>query len=214
MSTLGAISFKTAFSLATNNDLEGLIRKLQECNVLHQTEDCTGCGSAMKLTRRCHNLDGYVWQCTVKKCQRRLSIRSGSWFARGHLSIGTQFLLVYNYLRYDKMLSKYIADICGVHENTVVTWECYIRESISHYFMDNPLKLGLKNTVQIDESLFGGRCKYHRGDHSRHQQSWVFGIAEEGTGLNVLWMVNDRSRATLLQLIKAHVHNNATIKSD
>ena len=89
-----------------------------------------------------------------------------------------------------------------------------MRESISHYFIEHPLKLGAEYPVQIDESLFGHKCKYHRGSHFLHTQSWVFGMIEETTGLNVLWLVDDRKRTTLFNIIREHIHPGATIKSD
>ncbi len=49
-----------------------------------------------------------------------------------------------------------------------------MRETISHYFLENPIKL--RNTIQIDESLFGGKRKYNRGNHSVHKKGWVFGM--------------------------------------
>jgi ISXO2-like transposase domain len=192
-----------------------LIQKLQELGVLHSSMDCQGCRSAMTLTKRTNRvLDGLVWQCTRKSCGKRLSIRKNSWFSAAHLSISTQFLLIYCCLKYDKMLSKYIADIAGIDEGTVVDWGNYIREAISQYFLDHPLFLGQNHPVQIDESLFGGRCKYHRGDHGKHTQSWVFGMIEEVSGLNVLWMVDDRKRLTLTRLIRSHITIGATVKSD
>jgi hypothetical protein len=50
----------------------------------------------------------------------------------------------------------------------------FMRETISHYFLENPIKL--RNTIQIDESLFGGKRKYNRGDHFVHKKGWVFGM--------------------------------------
>jgi transposase-like protein len=74
--------------------------------------------------------------------------------------------------------------------------------------------LGGAGAVQIDESMFGGRCKYHRGDHAKHQQSWVLGLVEENTGLCVFWAVDNRTKETLVPLIKDHVVRNTTIKTD
>ena len=84
------------------------------------------------------------------------------------------------------MLQKDIADIAEVHENTLVDWGNYTRESISYYFLKHPLILGKSNPIQIDESMFGGTCKYHKGNHGQDMQSWVFGIVEENTNLNVM----------------------------
>jgi hypothetical protein len=48
----------------------------------------------------------------------------------------------------------------------------FMRETISHFFLENPIKL--RNTIQIDESLFGGKRKYNRGNHFIHKKGWVF----------------------------------------
>ena len=50
----------------------------------------------------------------------------------------------------------------------------FMRETISHFFLENPIKL--RNTIQIDESLFGGKRKYNRGNHFIHKKGWVFGM--------------------------------------
>ena len=50
----------------------------------------------------------------------------------------------------------------------------FMRETISHYFLENPIKL--RNTIQIDESLFGGKRKYSRGNHAVHKKGWFFGM--------------------------------------
>jgi hypothetical protein len=48
----------------------------------------------------------------------------------------------------------------------MVDWRRYIREEISHYLQENPTILGDKGrAIQVDESLFGGRRKYNKGNH-------------------------------------------------
>ena len=81
-------------------------------------------------------------------------------------------------------------------------------------FLEQPILLGGEHPVQIDESLFGGRMKYHRGDHFRHEQSWVFGAIEEVTRKCVFWLVDDRKRDSLFPIIRSHIRPGSTIKSD
>jgi transposase-like protein len=210
--SLCGYSFPRAFELSRN--INALVANLQESGVLHSKMDCPICGSAMRINKSEHfRFDGLCWRCPKRDCKRRESLRKDSYFAQHHLTLGTCFMILYCYLNYDKMLQIYMADICGVSEQTMVDWGNFIRESISHYFLKNPLLLG-SHPVQADESLFGGRAKYHRGDHGRHQQSWVFGLAEEVTGLCVFWTVDDRKRETLYTLIKDHVLPGAIIKTD
>ena len=67
-----------------------------------------------------------------------------------------------------------ISEISGCSVRWVGQLAVFMRETISHYFLENPIKL--RNTIQIDESLFGGKRKYNRGDHFVHKKGWVFGM--------------------------------------
>jgi hypothetical protein len=213
MQRFGELSFKEAMMLSC--DTKRLVFQLQKVGALYSTRSCAQCGSEMKVAEYAHYaLDGLCWRCPKKGCKRTQSLRTDSYFAKSHLSLGTCFMIVYCYMKYDKMLQKDIADIIGASEQALVDWGNYIRESISSFFIENPLVLGAQSAVQVDESLFGGKCKYHRGDHHQYQKSWVFGIVEEGTGLCVLWMVDNRKEKTLLNIIKDHVASGATVKSD
>jgi hypothetical protein len=110
-------------------------------------------------------LDEYRWICPKKNGKARTTIRKDSHFERSRLPLSKLFMMLYCVLKYDKMLNKDMADICGVSENSMVDWANFIREAVSHYYLINPQKIGGSRAVQIDESLFGGRVKYHRGDH-------------------------------------------------
>ncbi|VDI65518.1 Hypothetical predicted protein [Mytilus galloprovincialis] len=67
--------------------------------------------------------------------------------------------------------------------------------------------------VELDESLFGRKCKYHKGKDSG-TNVWVFGIKEKTSNRIVLYPVDKRSREVLLPLIKRHVEAGSTIFSD
>jgi hypothetical protein len=211
--TLGGFTFRKAIRLRDDNG--ALIRMFQEIGILHKNMCCTGCQSAMRLQESSHfSLDGFAWRCPTKSCKKRLSVRKDSYFANAHLTMGKCFMLLFCYFRYKNMLHIHIADIAEVTKNAISEWAIFIRETISHYFLKNPLVLGQHHAVQIDESLFGGKRKYHHGNHQLHEHSWVFGIVEEETKLCVLWMVDNRKRKTLLPLIKDHIFPGAIVKSD
>ena len=103
----------------------------------------------------------------------------------------------------------------GVNKITIIDWASMIRDEISHYIWQNPIILGKDFPVQIDKIKFGKKRKYNRGKRRKEAyQTWVFGILEEKTNFNVLWVVDDRKKDTLLPLIKDHVSEKAIIKSD
>jgi hypothetical protein len=206
-------SFKDAMELS--QDHRRLIGELQRLGVLHKKMACSSCTTSMRLQENTRfALDGFCWRCTKKECKKTTSLRKESYFSDAHIPLGVCFMIIYCYMKYDKMLLRYIADIVGTSERTMNDWANFIRESISHYFLVNPLILGTSHAVQIDESLFGGRRKYNRGDHHKHVKSWVFGMIEEETRLCVFWTVNDRKKDTLLSIIREHIAEGSTIKSD
>jgi len=67
--------------------------------------------------------------------------------------------------------------------------------------------------IEIDESLFGRRSTHHRGNPTG-LKIWVFGMDERASNTLIMYPVNDRSRSTLLPIIKRHVAPGSTIYSD
>lgn len=207
------LTFRQALQLS--DDLPRLILELQRIGALHSKLCCPTCDVNMQIgTNSRYVLDGRCWRCPKKDCKKTISIRRDSYFSKSHLGLGKCFMIIYCYLKFDKMLQKDMAEIIEVSERAIVDWANFIRESISNYFLKNPQRLGTNHPVQIDESLFGGRCKYHRGDHHIHKKSWVFGMVEEETRLCVYWAVDDRKRNTLTNIIKDHIVPGAIVKSD
>src|ERR1700677_4350780 len=107
------------------------------------------------------------------------------------------WMIIVCLLKFPKMLSIYISEIVETSEHTLVDWGNYIRNTISNFYFENPLILGGgrgdgDRKVQIDESLFGGKRKYHRGNHHIHKKSWVVGIIEEGSNRCVFLMIDCR----------------------
>jgi len=207
-------------AFALSFDSHAVIELLMNFGVLHTEQTCVAmragahCGAKMHLVRFSRCLDGFNWRCPVKECRATKTVRIDSYFRNHHNSLSEIFRLLYCYVKYDKIPQKYIADLAGVSENTMVDWGINIRKTISRYLTENPLVLGKRFPVQIDESLFGGKCKFHRGDHARHEQTWVFGIIEEKTNLCFMCAVDDRKKLTLLPLIQSHIHADSTVKSD
>jgi transposase-like protein len=86
---------------------------------------------------------------------------------------------------------------------------------VSEYFKHRRLG-GKSRTVEIDESLLHRR-KYHRG--RKKPSVWVFGIAQrksvtEKKSTIVLQYVKDRTKHTLLPIIKDRCLTQTTIMSD
>lgn len=105
-----------------------------------------------------------------------------------------------------------------IDEKTIIDWYSLFRDACSSALLRKPVVLGQTeggvdtNIVEIDESLFGKKRKYHRG--TGNQKYWVFGIVERGTRNSILQLVDKRDRDTLLPIIKRYVAPGSTIYSD
>lgn len=53
------------------------------------------------------------------------------------------------------------------YTRTVINWASYIREPFQEYLYTNLGHRKLRGIVKIDESLFGHRVKFHRGNPNR-----------------------------------------------
>ena len=95
---------------------------------------------------------------------------------------------------------------------TSLSWNNYCREVCIDSIMTNNKKIGGKGkVVEIDESKFG-KVKHHRGHFVKGQ--WVFGGVCRETGESFLVPVPNRSRETLLPIIKQWILPETTIYSD
>lgn len=206
--SLETLTFRQAVELSF--DSLNSIQILQRSGALHDTMRCE-CEKEMYIGKY-QNIDGYVWRC--RKCKKRKTVRSDSYFQKSTIEIGKIILILYCHIKKPKMLFTDIADLCEVDIDTVGDWGRFGRESISHYYLSNPLILGQNYPVQIDESMFGGKMKYNIGNHHIHKKSWVIGIVEEITNRCVLWCVQCRDRETLFNIIRDHVAPGAVVKTD
>jgi hypothetical protein len=183
---LGQLTFREHQNLSEHQEL--LIAKLQWAGVLRSSVKCS-CDHSMSL-QTCQELqDKLAWRCAKKHCKKRISIRTNSYFKKSKLSIGKAWVTLVCLLKFPKMLASYMSEILEVSEQALVDWGNYQRETISNYYLQNPLVLGGEHALQIDKSLFGGRRKYNRGNHQKHTKSWVFGIVKEDTKHCMLWSV-------------------------
>lgn len=144
------------------------------------------------------------------KCKFHVSAYKGTWLANTLLNPWKNLLFINIYLR--KEFSQiYATDDLGLSSSTVVNWKSFCGE-ICEYWLGKQTKIGGPNSiVEIDESKFG-KTKYNRG--RLVTGVWVFGGIERGSKRRFMLTVPDRSRHTLLPLIKHYVHKGTTIYTD
>ena len=175
---------------------------------------CNGCAAAMSLIVRRARNDGFIWRC--HNCQHAVSVRRGSFFSRGHLSM--QIIAAFVYLwSVDTPLQIIMHELQIISWHTVVDWANFCRDICTQWQVDHPIEIGGMDyqgspiEVEIDETYFFHR-KYHRGQI--RPGCWVFGGIERISGRCFTEIVHRRDAATLLPLIQTHILPGTRIISD
>jgi len=168
---------------------------------------CANCDIAMK--RRTDKVNAF--RCN--KCHKTETPNSLFLFARSNLTKGDMLLIGYLWLT--KVEATKIVEMTGFHHNTVKLWTDRFREAITmdiQAFGDENMIGGDEVIVEIDESKFGKR-KYHRGH--KVEGVWVVGGRERTEERRMFAViVDDRSAATLLDVITKYVRPGSIIYTD
>ncbi|GBN14656.1 hypothetical protein AVEN_236481-1 [Araneus ventricosus] len=187
---------------------------LQEAGLIKGVFVCEKCNSEMKIRAKKNSSDGLMWVCRKKtagkECGIQKSIRHGSWFSSSRLRMEEVFFLTYELVRGTK--SEDIQEEYFLSSTTLADWRQFVNETILDYIELNSEKIGgIDKIVEVGESKFGKR-KYHKG-HAVEGQ-WVFGGVERGSGKIFLVAVHDRTRDTLVGVIKQWIEPGTAIYSD
>ncbi len=174
------------------------------------------CASRCTLQKRSNKIDGYTWRCKENSAHET-SVRHASFFAKSKHTIPDTMQFIKCYL--DGMTMKKCAAFSNIaYNSTAVTWSSYLRDVFMQYVWDSviqsEMKLGGCNVVEVDESHFGKKCKYHRGNIKSSIDVWIVGLAERTTGKQIMYPVDKRDSETLLKIIKRHVEPGSTIFTD
>ena len=113
----------------------------------------------ISLQRRSMRLGGYTWRYPKK---HETSIRQWSYFAHLHFVIPDVFQFIIGYL--DGVSLAKLARRFGMNYSTTsVDWANFVREPMKMWVNEEIPNFKITGIVEIDESLFGRRMKYHRG---------------------------------------------------
>ena len=100
------------------------------------------------------------------------------------------------------------------YRNTAVNWASFLRELFKEHFFLHTRHRVLSGEIEIDESMFRRKMKYHRGDPPPGLRVWIFGMVERQSNTVILYRVGDHTKQTLIPLIKRHVAPGSTIYSN
>ena len=170
------------------------------------------CGGLMVRKERSSKPGNVVFSCSVNSRHEK-AYRTYSFFQNSNLSIPDIMVFIKSYLDNCSLLqcSKF-SGVC--YKSTAVNWASYIREMFKEFFQGTIRYKVLSGEIEIDESLFGRRIKYNRGNPNPGMKIWIFGLVERASNSLILYPVSDRTADTLIPLIQRHVAPGSTIYSD
>jgi transposase-like protein len=166
--------------------------------------ECPECGSNIRL-------EGKLFHCCSRKCRKSISVFNNSFFSKVKIPINKLLQLGYFWLGGSGRDE--IVRFTGCVDKTVTNYMRYFRQLVISSLDSDDIMVGGEGVeVELDESKFGKR-KYHRGH--RVDGAWVFGGVERTPERKVFAeVVNDRSAATLLEIISRHVLPGTILLTD
>ena len=155
-------------------DKKDLILYFQGQDLLSRTANCTFCTKTMNLQKMLHNSNGYIFRFT--KCSKTKGITYTGFFSNVRSPVNKITLSLITWL--EKKPNKLSMVDSGIGKDTIGFLFDLIRSYCMRYFYQIPFKLGGTGTiVQIDESNFRHKPKYHKG-RMPESELWVFGGIE------------------------------------
>ena len=153
---------------------------LREKGFLASTLTCH-CGKEAKLNRRNRLKDGFTFRC---RGDHEFSMRKNSFFEGSSYNIRDLVLFMKTYIQ-GCSLKQCALSVGMDYRHTAVNWASYIRELFTQYVFDTYKTLKFTGEVEIDESLFGRKIKYNKGQ-PRGNRIWIFGLIEGNKQNNIV----------------------------
>ena len=176
---------------------------------------CPKCGEECKLSSRKGKLETYSWHCrnTLEHEDKKDfegSIYKHSFFDHSHFTFQDIFQFIYVFLQGHSLLQ--CSKLSGMHyNNTAVDWGNFVREIFKVYIHNlYESSFQLDGEIEIDESLFGHKCKFHHGNPQTGLKVWVFGMMKRARNKTLLFPVMRRTLKILLPLISKYIKAGST----
>lgn len=67
------------------------------------------------------------------------------------------------------------------YKRSAVDWANFVRDLFKAYVADNMTNIKLRGTIELDESMFGHKFKYHRGNPNCGLKVWIFSMIDQET---------------------------------
>jgi len=142
-------------------------------------------------------------------CDYTKSVRKGSFFAHGCLSMKDQM----------KIMSCFVSDVTvsatarllNISRPTVTQYYDNLCGEIYDYFQENPISFTEGDEFEVDECLLK---HVWFSKNRRHKIQWIGGILERESGKVLLYRIDDRSAASLIPPILENVPPGVWVYSD
>lgn len=135
--------------------------------ILASTFPCpyNNCDGQMNLKALARAPGGSIFRCSKNRDHTKSS-RTYSFFDKSNLMLQDIMVFIKSYL--EKSSLALCARFSGMaYGSTAVNWGSFIRELFKEYFYKELRHRKLQGVIEIDESLFGRRVKFHRGNPNR-----------------------------------------------
>lgn len=198
--------------LETYHNPSTIISVLQQHGLLRQTLHCQNCENEMQY-QKADSRDGIRFECSLRSCRKKRTIRFGSFFEHVKLSLCDSMLLLHLWAR--GCSEKYVCDDYSFSKQTVVDWFRFGRDLCVYHFENSHDLIGGENsTVEIDETHVVKR----KNNVGRILASgWLVGGIErrtDGEFRSFFRLVYNRSGPHLKHIIREHVSVGTHIITD
>ena len=151
-------------SLTVLTSAEACVPWLGNNELLSVNKYCrdAACQGVVKSIKNNQKSDGCMLRCP--RCQKMVSARQGSFFAKSHLTLSTLLLLIFLWCVWCPLMVTLRLMQGSVSKSALVDWSNFNRDIASWYLLNNPVQLGGRGrVVEINETCIGGKRKYGRG---------------------------------------------------
>ncbi|XP_071508987.1 uncharacterized protein [Diadema antillarum] len=206
------------FGLFGSLEEEQVWEWLRDNGLVAKSMFCEVCGQRCTLQRKTDRRSGHVWRCRRKGEQphdKVYCVTKHSFFEHTHFNVRDIMLFMWLWLFNPSL--KQVSNMSGVgYSVSSVNWANYMRDLCKQFVHDLYYEETekLRGEIELDESFFGRRCKFHRGNPNPGHKVWIFGMVERSTNRLIIYPVDRRDEATLTALIERHVEPGSRIYSD
>lgn len=211
---MNTINLETIHELTTKEEVFEFFYRNE---LLQRLKYCEACNMPLHLVKYKKNIDNRAFKCNKSSCilfQKYINVRKNSFFEKYKIDLKKILYIMYSWFK-NENISQVVLDY-NISKSFVLKLYNDLREKTMNFFLKNEYKLGgVNKTVQIDESMFRYKQKYHVGRFNCDYR-WVFGIVEI-SGLQSKYyveLVQNRKAETLLPLILSRVKANSIVWSD